>query len=63
MSEFLDNQEGKELFDKINSISLNYRPELFTDVVIENPIFHPRKHTVCSYRSQQRAAKKRRRAK
>jgi hypothetical protein len=29
---------------------------------VGGPIFIPRKHTVCSYRAQQRAADKRRRA-
>lgn len=29
--------------------------------VVENPIYSPRKHTVSTYRAQQRAAKKRKR--
>jgi hypothetical protein len=31
-------------------------------VYAPQPIYIPKKHTVCSYRSQQRAAKKRRKA-
>ena len=31
--------------------------------VYENPIYIPKKHTIMSYRKQQRLAKKRRRAK
>lgn len=44
-------------------ISQNDKGESFITGIGTGPIYHPRKHTVQTYRSQQRAAKARRRAK
>lgn len=50
--------------DKIREMQQDSKPLLYKpNIIHENPIFIPRKHTVQSYRTQNRLAKARRKSK